>query len=102
MSKVIDISKYLDQTKPKIVWDGKEYIVNDTLETMIKIEETMSSMEDIEQIEKTLEIALGKQAIKDINVRKWSMSNFKILLAGIFAAIEGTEDIESILNRFQQ
>jgi len=102
MSKVIDISKYLDQTKPKIVWDGKEYIVNDTLETMIKIEETMSSMEDIEQIEKTLEIALGKQVIKEINVRKWSMSNFKILLAGIFAAIEGTEDIESILNRFQQ
>lgn len=102
MSKVIDISKYLDQAKPKVTWDNNEYIVNDTLETMIKIEETMSSMEDLDQIEKTLEIALGKAAVKEINVRKWSMSNFKILLAGIFAAIEGSEDIESILNRFQQ
>ena len=102
MGKVINISKLLDNTKPKIVWDEKEYVVNDTLGTMLKLQETLSGMEDIKMIESTLEVALGKAAVKEINIVKWSMGNFKILLGGIFAAIEGTEDVEAVLARFQR
>lgn len=101
MAKIINISDKLDNTKSKIVIGDKEYEVNDSLETMLKMEEIIAEMGSIEKCEKAIEIALGKNAVKEINIRKYSFKNFKVIIASILAAIQDTEDVDAVIARFQ-
>jgi len=101
MGRIIDISSRLDTSKPILKVGDKEYPVNNTLETMVKMEELMTDMGNIAQCEKAIEIALGAKAAKELNVIKRSFNDFKIIIAAIMALIQDTEDIDKILNRFQ-
>jgi len=101
MAKTIDISSKLDNSKPSIKIGEKTYEVNNSLETMMRLEELVSGISDIGTIEKMLTIALGKEAVKEINIKTFSFRSFQYLLAGIFAAIQDTEDVEAIVVRFQ-
>lgn len=101
MAKIIDITSKLSKDKPKIKIYDEEYEINNTVEVMLKLEEVLTNMEGLDSLEETLAIAIGKQNLKRINIKKWSVDNFQVLLAGIFAAIQGVEDVDSVLSRFQ-
>lgn len=101
MARIINISDRLDNTKPTIVIGTKEYQVNDSLETMVKMQELITEIGSIEKCEKAVEVALGNVACKEINVKSYSFKNYRVLIAGILAAIQDTEDVDAILARFQ-
>lgn len=101
MGKIIDISSKLDNTRPKIKIGEQEFEVNDSLETMMKFEEMLGEFSNIENVEKTIEIALGKGSAKLIGVRKMSFMNLQVVIAGIMCSIQGTEDVDAVLKRFQ-
>ena len=102
MGKIINISNKLDKTRPKLIIDEKEFEVNDSIETLLKFEEIMADIGDITKLEKAVDIALGKGASKEINLKGMSYSNMQILVAGIIAAIQGIEDVDKVIARFQQ
>ena len=102
MGKIIDISSKFDTTKPKLIISGKEFEVNDSLETLIKFEEIMGDIGDLSKMEKAIDIALGKGASKEINVRGMSFNNLQYVIAGIIASIQGIEDVEKVIARFQE
>ena len=100
MSRIINISSKLDSTKPRIQIGESLYEVNDSLETMVKLEELMTTLGNLSSMELAIEIAIGKKAVKEINVKGYSFKNYKVLVAGIMAAIQDTDDLDSILSRF--
>ena len=101
MGKIIDISSRLDNTNPQIKIGDKLYEVDASLQTMMKFDEAMASMADLDSIKKVLEIALGKKAVAEIKIEKFTNASFQTLIAGIICAIQGTDDIEAVIARFQ-
>lgn len=102
MGKIINISSKLDSSKPVLQIGEKQYEVNDSLQTMTKLEELMTSLGNIQACEQAVEIALGKKAAKEIGVQNYSFKNYRVLIAGIMAAIQDTDDVDGILSRFQE
>lgn len=88
MAKVINISDRLSNERPKIVLNGKEYEINDSMEVVFKFEELTSSG-DVKSFLKAMEIVLGKEAVKELQVEKMSIDNFKIWVIAILAAVQG-------------
>ena len=101
MGRIIDISSKLDVSKPILRIGDKDYEVNDSLEVMLKFEEVLDSAVSLSVIEDTLSVALGKKAVKEINISQYSYKNVRVFMAGILAAIQGDEDVDVILSRFQ-
>lgn len=88
MSKVINITDKLNSEKPKIVIGEKEYPVNDDFESVLKFEE-LSAESTGQGLEKAMEIALGAKAAKEINIKKMSVANIKVLSIAVMAAVQG-------------
>lgn len=102
MAKVIDITERLSNTKPVIKINGKEYVVNDSIEAMFKFE-SLGSKGSKGMID-AVELAIGKEAAKEIGVEKLSVSNFKVLTTAIMAAMQGLsyEEAEARFQKQQQ
>ena len=99
--KVINISDKLTSEKPLLVLsEDKKYQVDNSLEAVLKIEETMG-LGGAEGMVKAIEIALGKQAAKELDIKKMSIENIKIIITAILAAVQGMS-YEEASSRFQQ
>ncbi|WHH58486.1 hypothetical protein [Petroclostridium sp. X23] len=99
MAKIINITDKLSSEKPKIVIGDKEYTVNDGMETVLKFEE-LASDSSADNMVQAIELSLGADAVKELQVRKMSISNFKVLTIAIMAAVQGIEYDEAA-KRFQ-
>lgn len=96
MSKMINISDKLDNTKPKIQIGEKEYEVNDSMSVVMKFEE-LSVASTSESMMAAMELTLGKKAAEELDIANWSIKNFKIMITAILAAMQGMtyEEAES-------
>lgn len=99
MSKIINISDRLDNEKPKLKIGENEYEVNNTMEVVLKFEELMSE-NNTENLIKGIELALGKEASKALNLKANSITNFKVIVIAIMAAIQDI-DYDEAASRFQ-
>lgn len=86
MSRVVNISDKFSTELPVIQIGEKAYTVETGMETVLKFEE-LTSTESTDTIEKAISIALGDEAAKELNVRRMPMSNIKVLITAIFAAM---------------
>lgn len=96
MGKRLNISDKLTTGKPSIVIGEKEYEVDNTMESVIRFDETANS-NDPDAMFKAIEVALGAKAAKELNVKKMSVPNYKILTIAIMAAMNDMdyEDAEA-------
>ena len=90
MATRISISSRLKKEKPVIEIDGVDYEVSDTMTTVLEFEDLIENM-STENAVKAIEIALGKQAAKEIGIKEMRLENFKILVTAILACMQGIE-----------
>lgn len=87
MAKMINISDKFNSNKPVLVINEKEYNVNDSIEVVLKFEE-LSSNNSTGAMMDAIDLALGENASQEIGVKQMSISNFKVLVTGIMAAMQ--------------
>jgi hypothetical protein len=97
MAKVVDITNRLSNVKPCIAVGDKQYIVNDGMDVVLKFQELQQSGNMMQAIELTL----GKDAVKELDVEHMSIGNFKVLVIAILAAAQDTS-YEEAESRFQK
>lgn len=88
MSKVINITDRLSDDKPTIKLGDKEYEVNDSMETVFKFEELAS--QGNKGMLQAMQMALGDKAYKELKLEKMSVSNFKVMVTALMAAMQGS------------
>lgn len=100
MAKIINISDKLSTEKPVIQVGEKTYPVNDSLETVMKFEETYGDG-DTQSMLECMKTALGDRAYKELKFEKMAFKNIQVWFFAIMAAMQDMsyEDIES---RFHQ
>jgi len=99
MSKVINLSGKFSEEKPQIQIGDKLYDVNDGMGVVLQFEELIgegTAEKMVEAISKTI----GKEAAEELKIMEMSMENFKILSAGLMAAMQDLE-FEEVYKRFQ-
>lgn len=101
MSKVINITDKLNLVKPQIQIGDKLYAVDNSVAAVFRFEESITSDGTQETMLNTLTIALGKKAVQEIDITKFSMENYKILVTAIIAAMQNIE-YEEAAARFQE
>ena len=100
MGRVINISDKFDTTPTKITLGEKEYVVSDSVSTMTKFQQLVGVEATKDAMIEALKIALGGDAVKELNVEDISYKNFKVLVTAVFAAIMDI-DYEDADARFQ-
>jgi hypothetical protein len=90
VAKIINITDKLGAGRPKIVIGEKEYEVNDSMEAVLKFEE-LAAEATSESMTKAIETSLGGAAIKELDIKKMSVLNFRVLTIAIMAAMQGME-----------
>jgi hypothetical protein len=100
MGKVINITDKLSKEKPSIVIGDETYEVNDGMETVLKFEE-LAAVSNMDSFKEAVKLSLGKKAVEELNIQKWSIGNFKVLMIAILAAMQGLE-YEEAEARFQK
>jgi len=90
MAKTINITDRLTNDKPKIVINEKEYVVNDSMLTVLKFEE-LARNNTIESLREAIKVAIGEDAYNEINVDNLSFNDFKVLIIAIMAAMQNIE-----------
>ena len=105
MSKVIDISAKIDNEPVFLhIAEGIPAIkVDDSKNTVLKIMALWDNpgMAEIEKLDETIKLALGKEAFKTIDSKNYSMSNYKKIVMAVMAAVTG-EEVEEFEARFQE
>ena len=99
MAKIINISDKLSLEKPKLVVGDKIYTVKDGMDTVMKFEE-LAAASTADSLTQAIEISLGKEAADELDIKSWSLANFKVLTIAILAAMQGIEYDEAA-SRFQ-
>lgn len=104
MTKVIDISAKLSKVRPKIkLAEDKVYEIDNSKDTVLilnqKIEET--DFNDAKQLDEILEMALGKQALEEIDAMKLPFPDYQTIILACMAGMSG-EDFEAVEARFQR
>jgi hypothetical protein len=90
MAKVINITDKLSKEKPKIQIGEKFYEVDNSMSTMLKFQSlTRESTED--SLSKSIELALGSEVAKELNVTTWCVADFKVLSIALMAAMQDIE-----------
>lgn len=97
MGRVINITDKLSTEKPIIQIGEDSYPVNDSMEVVLKFQELTG---DETSLKSAVELALGKTAAKKIKVEEMSVSNFKVLITAIMAAMQGMT-FDEAASRFQ-
>ena len=86
----VDISQHLEDA-PKFIklgpGDENVYKVDDRKNTVLKIQEILNKDQSVNTINKALELAIGKEAVKKIEEMDLTMSAFKNIFIGVMAAI---------------
>lgn len=86
----VNISQHLEDA-PKFlkVGPGDENVfkVNDSKNTVLKIQEILNKNESVQGMDKAIELALGKEALKKINAMDLSMTAYQNVFIGMMAAI---------------
>lgn len=100
MAKIINITDKLTLDKPKLEINGKQYEVNDGMATVMKFEE-LANDSSTQNMMKAIEITLGPDAVKELNVGNMSVKNFRVLTIAIMAAMQNM-DYEEAEARFSR
>lgn len=100
MSKIINISDKLSNDKPMITIGEKEYVVNDSIETVLKFEESYGQG-SLQCMLDCLRVALGKEAYDTLSFKKMSFDNVRVWFLAIVAAMQGMT-YEEAEERFRQ
>jgi hypothetical protein len=99
MANVIDITNKFSMERPKIVLGDKTYEVDNSVSATFKYEENVRKGTE-EGFNTAFEIALGKEAVKELDISKLSVENFKVLSIAVSAAMQN-ETYEVADKRFQ-
>jgi hypothetical protein len=87
MAKIINITNKLSNEKALVVIGDEKYFVNDSMEAVLKFEE-LATDSSLPNLNKAIELALGKQAVKELEINKMSILNFKVITTAILAAMQ--------------
>ena len=97
MATVIDITGKIKNEEKFIVYNGKSYKVDDRKNTVIEVYSIIDKSEgnNIEMIDKVMEILLGKSAVKDFE--KLSYEDYLVPFFAVLACVQGKtyEEIEA-------
>jgi hypothetical protein len=101
MAKIINISDKLSLEKPVIQVGEKTYVVNDSLETVMKFEEQYGDG-DIQGMLECMKVALGAEAYDEMSFEKMSFRNIQVWFFAVMAAMQDMpyEEIESRFHKF--
>lgn len=99
MAKTIDITSKLTNDRPVLkLGEGKEYPIDNRKNTVLTIQTKMDEG-DSPDLDEVLELALGKEAVKEINESDISFADYQIIFIATLAGALG-EDYEVIEARF--
>ena len=87
MAKIINISDKLSKDKPVITIGDKSYEVNDSMANVMKFEELAADSKS-ESMLKAIELSLGAEAAEEIGIKDMSITNFKVIITAILAAMQ--------------
>lgn len=100
----VDISQHLEDA-PKFLklgpGDENVFKVDDSKNTVLKIQEILNKNDSLEGVDKAIEIAMGKEALDKINKMNLSTKAFQNVFIGMMAAIS-SEKFEKIEERFHK
>jgi len=97
MTKIINITEKISLEKPVIQIGEDMYEVNDTMGVVLKFQELVS---DENNVKIALELALGEEAAKKLDFESMRVSNYKVLITAIMAAMQGLT-YEEAASRFE-
>jgi hypothetical protein len=100
MAKIINISDKLSMDKPVIQVGDKTYKINDSLETVMKFEESYGDG-DIQSMLEGMKVALGEEAYDEVGFEKMSFTNIKVWFLAVMSAMQDV-DYEEVEARFHQ
>jgi hypothetical protein len=103
MAKIINISDKLSLDKPVIQVGEKIYTVDDSLETVMKFEESYGDG-DINSMLECLKVAIGSKAYNEQKFEKMSFKNVQVWFFAIMAAMQDMtyEEVESRFRKFSE
>lgn len=101
MAKIINISDKLSMDKPVIQVGEKTYSVNDSLETVMKFEESYGEGDMTSMLE-CLKVALGSKAYTELKFEKMPFKNVQVWFFAIMAAMQDMtyEEVEARFHQF--
>lgn len=101
MAKIINISDKLSMEKPVIQVGEKTYSINDSLETVMKFEESYGDG-DTQSMLEGMKVALGAEAYEEIGFEKMSFKNIQVWFLAIMAAMQDMEyeEVEARFHNF--
>lgn len=104
MAKIINISDKLSLDKPVIQVGEKTYTVNDSLETVMKFEESYSDGGDTQSMLECMKIALGAKAYAEMKFEKMSFRNIQVWFFAVMAAMQDLtyEEVEARFRKFSE
>lgn len=99
MAKTIDISGKLTNERPVLkLGEGKEYPIDNRKNTVLAIQGKIDA--EVEALDEVLELALGKEAVKEINESDITFEDYQTIFVATIAGALG-EDYEVVAARFQ-
>jgi hypothetical protein len=90
VSKIINITDKLSLEKPQIQIGEKLYTVDDSMDVVFKFEE-LAVTSTKESLTEALTLAIGQEAMTELNIGSTSVNNFKVYATAILAAMQGIE-----------
>ncbi|MFW5436358.1 hypothetical protein [Paenibacillus apiarius] len=101
MAKTIDITSKLTNERPILkLGEGKEYTIDNRKNTVLAIQAKMDGgSEGAAYLDEVLELALGKEAVKEINESDISFTDYQIIFVAALAGALG-EEYEAVEARF--
>ena len=103
MAKIINISDKLSLDKPVIQVGEKTYVVNDSLETVMKFEESYGDG-DTQSMMECMKVALGEDAYNEMNFGQMSFKNIQVWFFAVMAAMQDMtyEEVEARFHQFDE
>lgn len=104
MAKIINISDKLSTDKPVIQAGDKTYTVNDSLEAVMKFEESYSDGGDTQSMLECMKVALGTEAYTEMKFEKMSFRNIQVWFFAVMAAMQDMtyEEVEARFRKFTE
>lgn len=95
MAKIYDLSQYLSSDQPKIKLEGKEYLVNDGFNDILKLDALLGrkeEMSDIAFFKEFLSISLGEEAATELMAKNYRMRVYKRIMSIVQEVYAGDGD----------
>lgn len=100
MAKTIDITSRLTNERPVLkLGDGREYPVDNRKNTVLAIQAKIDENADGDSLDEVLKLALGEEAVKELNESDISFADYQIIFIAVLAGALG-EDYEDVEARF--